>query len=128
MQYRFKQTEAFKKFLESLNKSEQEIVKKALRKLKDTVDHERRKSTFLQGRLAGTRKFRFSQVRIFYRICNECRELNHDKIYERCAWCERADDLINIIDGDMRGSDTYRDTGMFDKHAAQTPSTEEIEI
>jgi mRNA-degrading endonuclease RelE of RelBE toxin-antitoxin system len=118
--FRFKHTPRFKSNFDSLEKDQQEIVKKELRKIKDMPEeHVCKRSPFLQGEFKGTRHYSMGRIRLCLRICRECRRLGHDELYKRCEGCERADDLINLIDVFIEKTNTYKNLKTFDKEDAK---------
>jgi hypothetical protein len=72
------------------------------------MEHIIRQAPFLKGPLAGIRKWRTADdIRIYFRICKDCRTSRHDVRYRRCHDCERDDNLIILVDIAIRKDDTY---------------------
>ena len=120
--FRFKKTPRFTKNFNDLEKKEQENVRKELKKLNEMPhEHICKRSPFLKGEFSGTRHYSFGRLRLYFRICKECRQLKHDTLYKRCDGCERKDDLINLIDVQIRKDNTYT-TGLknLDKEDAKS--------
>lgn len=121
MSFRFTSTPRFKENFINLQKNSQAIIRKELEKLKEMpIEHIMKRSPFLKGIYAGVRHYSFSRIRLYFRICKECRQIKHDSLYKRCDGCERKDDLINLIDVQIRDDNTYKNLKSFDKDDAKT--------
>ena len=100
----------------ALQKCNQERVLKELRKIKEfPMQHILAKAKFLKGEYKGIRKWSSGRIRIYLRVCKDCRNLSHDKHYGRCDGCERQDDLIVLADVAYRKDDTYDGLDFDDK-------------
>lgn len=117
--FRFHRSDKFQENFDNLPKQYQERVRKELRKIKEfPIEHILHKAPFLKGEFAGIRKWRTADdIRIYFRVCKDCRNYNHDKQYKRCDNCERADDLIILVDVAIRKDDTYDNLDFNDKES-----------
>ncbi|MFH1978546.1 MAG: hypothetical protein ABIJ92_04430 [Candidatus Aenigmatarchaeota archaeon] len=118
---RFLETSGFREFFQSLSDFDKKNVKKIIEKIRERVEYNILKpDSFLRYEFAGTRKERRERLRVFYRVCEECRRLGHDKIEGRCHDCPREDDIICLIWGDdIRDDETYKDKTMLDRPGAK---------
>lgn len=114
--FRFNRSDKFQENFDSLPKPVQERVMKELRKIRNfPMEHIIRQAPFLKGKYAGIRKWRAADdIRIYFQICKDCRNNNHDVHYGRCKNCERADDLIMLRDVAVRKDDTYNNLNFED--------------
>ncbi len=117
MDIKFVMTDAFDEFYNGLSPSNKEGVKKVIEKIKHNMEWDVYKTKkFLQYDLAGVRREKVSRFRVFFKICKECRTLNHDSKYGRCVKCARQDNVVWLIFGDeCRDEYTYKDKEMFDR-------------
>lgn len=108
MTFKFKGKKQFHKDFDQLSAQDQERVKKELKKMENFPLHFiESKYPFLKGRYKGIRHASPGRIRIYFTICEECRNLHHDTQYGRCENCPRENGLIVLYGVEIRRDDTY---------------------